>query len=62
MTVALEIIAGIRALIEVKALIDDQIAKQAERAGLSQEELDRIFQESKEKVFARDPGNIPTPG
>jgi hypothetical protein len=37
MTGALEIIAGLRALMEVKALIDDQIAKQAERAGLSQE-------------------------
>jgi len=55
----MEIIAGIRVLIEVKALIDDQIAKQAERAGLSQEELDRIFEESKAKVLERDPSKIP---
>ena len=61
MTIALEIIAGIRALIEAKELIDDQIRKAAERAGLEQEELDKLFQESKEKVLAKDPGNIPTP-
>ena len=45
-----------------KELIDDQIRKQAERAGLSQEEKDKLFAETREKVLARDPGNIPTPG
>ena len=61
MTIALEIIAGIRALIEAKELIDDQIRKAAERAGLEQEELDRIFQETKEKVLEKDPSKIPSP-
>jgi len=61
MTIALEIIAGIRALIEAKELIDDQIRKQAERAGLAQEELDKLFEETRQKVLERDPSNIPTP-
>jgi len=61
MTIALEIIAGLRALIEAKELIDDQIRKQAERAGLAQEELDKLFAESKNKVLERDPADIPTP-
>ena len=59
MTIALEVIAGIRALIEAKELIDDQIRKQAERAGLAQEELDKLFAESKAKVLAKDPAKIP---
>ena len=61
MTIALEIIAGIRALIEAKELIDDQIRKAAERAGLEQEELDKLFAESKAKVLERDPSKIPDP-
>ena len=61
MTIALEIIAGIRALIEAKELIDDQIRKAAERAGLEQEELDKIFEETKIKVLERDPSKIPDP-
>jgi len=61
MTIALEIIAGIRALIEAKELIDDQIRKAAERAGLEQEELDKLFQETRAKVLERDPDKIPDP-
>lgn len=57
----MSVIAGIRALIEAKELIDDQIRKQAERAGLEQEELDSLFEESRIKVLERDPANIPTP-
>jgi len=56
-----EIIAIIRGLMELKALSDDLIAKANKRAGLSQDELDTIFQESKAKVLARDPADIPTP-
>jgi hypothetical protein len=61
MTIAIEIIAGLRALIEAKQLIDDQIKKQAERAGLAQEELDKLFEETRQEVLKRDPGKIPTP-
>jgi len=57
----LEIITLIRGLMEIKSMIDDQIDKQAQRAGLSQEEKDKLFMESRAKVLARDPANIPTP-
>ena len=59
MTIAIEIIAGIRALIEAKELIDDQIRKQAERAGLEQAELDKLFEETRIKVLQKDPSKIP---
>jgi len=57
----MEIIALIRGLMELKALSDELISKANQRAGLSQEELDKLFAESKAKVLARDPANIPTP-